>query len=292
MSPGSPAEGWSHWPAPAKLNLFLHIVGRRDDGYHELQTAFQLLDWGDCIHIRTREDGEVCRLGENSGIEAADDLAIRAARLLKQRANVRLGAEIRIEKRIPLGGGMGGGSSNAASVLVALNQLWRCGFSTAQLAGLGLELGADVPVFVQGRSAFAEGVGERLTPLDLPERVFLMLDPATSISTGALFQAPELTRDSPPLTIMGLLSGSATGNAFEPIVRARYPAVARAMDWLAQFGKPRLTGTGSVVFAVVQTPPSATLLAACPDGMRAWCARGVNVSPLLNSLKDHVRQES
>lgn len=292
LSLGHPADGWSLWPAPAKLNLFLHIVGRRDDGYHELQTAFQLLDWGDTIHIRVRENGEIRRLGENSGIEPADDLAIRAARLLQVCADARLGAEIRVEKRIPLGGGMGGGSSNAASVLVALNQLWGCGFSTPQLAGLGLELGADVPVFVQGRSAFAEGVGERLTPLDLPERDFLLLNPATSISTGALFQAPELTRDSPPLTIAGLLSGAATGNAFEPIVRARYPAVARAMDWLAQFGNPRLTGTGSVVFADVQAPPSASRLAACPEGMRAWCVRGVNVSPLLNTLKDHARQES
>uniref|UniRef100_UPI002DD63398 4-(cytidine 5'-diphospho)-2-C-methyl-D-erythritol kinase n=1 Tax=Dokdonella sp. TaxID=2291710 RepID=UPI002DD63398 len=216
LSLGNPVDGWSLWPAPAKLNLFLHIVGRRDDGYHELQTAFQLLDWGDSIHIRVRESGEIRRLGENSGIEPADDLAIRAARLLQVRADARLGAEIRVEKRIPLGGGLGGGSSNAASVLVALNHLWGCGFSTPQLAGLGLELGADVPVFVHGRSAFAEGVGERLTPLDLPERDFLLLDPATSISTGALFQAPELTRDSPPLTIAGLLSGAATGNAFEP----------------------------------------------------------------------------
>lgn len=282
---------WSIWPSPAKLNLFLHIVGRRADGYHELQTVFQLLDWGDTVHLRVRSDGEIQRLGENAGIEPDSDLAVRAARLLQARAGTGLGADIRVEKRIPIGGGLGGGSSNAATVLVALNHLWNCGLSPVPLAQLGLELGADVPVFIHGRTAFAEGVGEKLTPLELPESDFLLLDPGASVSTSDLFQVPELTRDSPRLTIAGLLSGAETGNAFEPIVRTRYPNVARAFDWLAQFGEPRLTGTGGVIFAAIQAPPSTSRLESCPVGMLVWRARGVNVSPLLNALKDQARQE-
>lgn len=288
----STTENWSHWPAPAKLNLFLHVVGRRDDGYHALQTLFQLLDWGDTVHLRVRSDGEIQRLGENAGIEPVHDLAVRAARLLQSHAGTSLGVDIRVDKRIPMGGGLGGGSSNAATVLLALNQMWGCRLSSDQLARLGLELGADVPVFIHGRTAFAEGVGEKLTPLELPERDYLLLDPGASVSTSELFQAPELTRDSPPLTIAGLLSGVETGNAFEPIVRARYPAVARAFDWLAEFGRPCLTGTGGVVFAAIQAPPSTSRQESCPVGMRVWSAKGVNVSPLLGALTDQARQVS
>jgi 4-diphosphocytidyl-2-C-methyl-D-erythritol kinase len=282
------SEAWSEWPAPAKLNLFLHVTGRREDGYHTLQSVFQLLDWGDTIHFRVRSDGEIHRVGTHSDVSEADDLTLRAARLLKTASVVSAGADIRVDKRIPAGGGMGGGSSDAATALVALNQLWNCGLGLAELADLGLQLGTDVPVFVHGRSAFAEGIGEQLTPVDLPERTFVCVDPGVSVSTHALFQSDELTRDSAPLTIAGFVSGAKTHNAFEPVVRARYPAVARAQDWLARSGDARLTGTGGVVFAAVPSDQARDIAAGCPPAMRAWVVRGVNVSPLLARGRDGI----
>ena len=272
---------WSAWPAPAKLNLFLHITGRRADGYHLLQTVFQLLDWGDTVHCRVREDGEIRRIGSHSGVAEADDLVVRAARLLQTSNTTRLGADLRIDKRIPAGGGLGGGSSDAATTLVALNHQWHCGLAPAELAELGLQLGADVPVFVHGHTAFAEGVGERLTPLELPERCYVVVDPGVQVSTAALFQSAELTRDSAPLTIAGFISGVRTQNAFEPVVRVRYPAVAKALDWLGAAGDARLTGTGGAVFAAMDADKARALVADCPRGMRAWMTRGVNFSPLL-----------
>lgn len=289
MNPGEQAEAWSAWPAPAKLNLFLHVVGRRSDGYHLLQTVFQLLDWGDTVHLRVRADRQVRRSGEIPGIAERDDLVVRAARLLQDRAGGPLGADIRVEKRIPIGGGLGGGSSDAATVLVALNRLWHCGLSPDQLAELGLHLGADVPVFVQGRTAFAEGVGEVLTPLELPERDFLIVDPGVGVPTEALFRAPELTRDSAPMTIAGLISGVPTRNAFEPVARAAYPAVAAALDWLKNHGDARLSGTGAAVFVPLDEG-MAHALAECPNGMHAWIARGVNKSPLLMTLQEYDRK--
>ncbi|WP_440221680.1 4-(cytidine 5'-diphospho)-2-C-methyl-D-erythritol kinase [Dokdonella sp. MW10] len=284
MTEGGEAGGWSAWPAPAKLNLFLHIVGRRADGYHLLQTVFQLLDRGDTVRVRPRDDGAIRRLSGAPGVADEDDLGVRAARLLQESTGSTAGADIAIDKRIPLGGGLGGGSSDAASVLVALNAVWGCGLDEDALAALGLRLGADVPVFVRGRSAFAEGVGERLDPLDLPERVFVVVDPGVAVPTADLFRAPELTRGAPPLTIQGFVSGAPTGNVFEPVARARYPAVAMALDWLSGFGEARLSGSGGAVFAAVDAPSAQAIADRAPEGMRAWVARGVNRSPLHAAL--------
>ncbi len=285
MSADVAADGWSHWPAPAKLNLFLHIVGRRDDGYHLLQTVFQLLDWGDTVHLRPRADGVIRRSSPLDGVAEADDLTVRAAQLLRRHAGrAAAGVEIAVDKRIPLGGGLGGGSSDAATVLVALNRLWGCALGTDDLAALGLALGADVPVFVHGRSAFAEGVGEHLWPLELAPARYLIVDPGIRVPTGELFQAPQLTRDTPTTTIRGFVCGDPTGNAFEPVVRARYPAVERVFEWLGRHGRPRLSGSGGAVFMPIAGDP-AELLAECPQGMRAWTADGVDRSPLLRALE-------
>lgn len=278
-------DGWQAWPAPAKLNLFLHILGRRADGLHELETVFQILDWGDTVHLRCRGDASIRRLGDASGISEADDLAVRAAHLLQAETGIGLGAEIRIDKRIPIGGGLGGGSSDAATTLVALNRIWNCNLDVSSLAALGLGLGADVPVFVHGQTAFASGRGEHLTPLILPERSYVVVDPGVSVSTREMFQAPELTRDSPATTITGFISGVSTQNAFEPVVRARYPAVSRALDWLGHWGDARLSGTGGAVFAAVAETEAQAIAAGCPPGMRAWVARGVNDSPLLDMMR-------
>lgn len=277
---------WSVWPAPAKLNLFLQITGRREDGYHLLQTVFQLLDRGDSVRLRPRRDGRIVRVSDLDGVPPERDLVVRAAASLKPYAPADAGVDIEVDKRIPLGGGLGGGSSDAATVLVALNHLWNCGLSAQTLASLGLALGADVPVFVQGRSAWAEGVGERLTPIDLPERWFVVVDPKTSVPTAPLFQVPELTRDAVPTTIPRFLAGAETSNAFEPVVSARYPAVAAALTWLEPYGRPRLSGSGGCVFVDVATEAeAAALAAACPQGWSAWAARGVNRSPLLAALE-------
>lgn len=279
------ASDWSAWPAPAKLNLFLRIVGRRADGYHLLQTVFQLLDRGDTVYLRVRADGVVRRVSDLPGVPESADLAVRAANLLREATGTTLGAEIRVDKRIPMGGGLGGGSSDAATTLRALNRLWDCGLGEDALADLGLRLGADVPVFVRGRSAFAEGVGERLTPLALPPVWYVVVDPGVSVPTAALFAAPELTRDAAPTTISRFLSGDRLDNAFEPVVRARFPRVAQALDWLGRQAPARLSGSGGSVFAAVDSEPAArAIAAACPDGMYAWVARGVAVSPLVAAL--------
>jgi 4-diphosphocytidyl-2-C-methyl-D-erythritol kinase len=279
----SPAgDGWSAWPAPAKLNLFLHITGRRADGYHELQTVFRLLDWGDTLHLRVRDDGRVVRHGDSvAGVEEVDDLAVRAAKLLQGEANVRQGADIRIEKRIPAGGGFGGGSSDAATVLVALDVLWGTGLGLDRLAALGARLGADVPVFVRGENAWAEGVGERLAPLALPPAWYLLVDPGVHAPTASLFQAPDLTRNAAPATISDFASGTVLGNAFEPVLRRREPAVEAAFAALAHVGTPRLTGSGSGCFVEFATRDAAeAALAALPPGLRAWVAAGAARSPL------------
>ena len=285
MDPAAPDAGWSNWPAPAKLNLFLHIIGRRADGYHLLQTAFQLLDWGDTVRLRLRDDGEIRRVDPLPGVAAEHDLAVRAARALREATGSPLGADIAIDKRIPLGGGLGGGSSDAATALVALNRLWQTGLDEDALAGLGLGLGADVPVFVRGRSSWAEGVGDELAALDLPSRWYVVVDPGASVPTADLFGSPELTRDAPHLTIPLFLSGATTANVFEPIVRERFPAVARALDWLATHGAARLSGSGGCVFVAVESREAGEAVSReCPDGMRAILARGVPVSPLHERL--------
>ncbi|MCH6484722.1 4-(cytidine 5'-diphospho)-2-C-methyl-D-erythritol kinase [Pseudoxanthomonas sp. LH2527] len=280
-------EGWSAWPAPAKLNLTLQIVGRREDGYHLLQTVFRLLDWGDTLHLRPRADGDIRRLGESApGVAEADDLVIRAAKLLKKEANVAEGADIGIEKCIPAGGGFGGGSSDAATVLVALDHLWRCGLGPDRLAALGLQLGADVPVFVRGENAWAEGVGERLTPLALPPAAYLLVDPGVHVPTAALFASQDLTRDAAPAKISDFVSGSLLGNTFEPVVRRREPAIEAVFQALAHIGTPRLTGSGGGCFVEFADRASAeAALATLQSGLRAWVVEGAARSPLLRALE-------
>jgi len=280
-------DAWTTWPAPAKLNLFLHIVGRRADGYHLLQTVFQLLDWGDEVQLRVGRDGVIARGDDGFDVPAAQDLCLRAAHALRRRTGSHCGAAIRLRKRIPVGGGLGGGSSDAATVLVALNELWDTGLGVAELAAIGSELGADVPVFVHGRSAWAEGVGEQLTPIAVPAHDYVIVDPGAAVSTAVLFQAAELTRNSPQTTISGYLSGSGVEavNAFEPIVRARYPPVAAALDWLGQFGRARLTGSGGCVFAAVESKQVAEqIVRHCPRIFSAYRAQGVTESPLLEAV--------
>ena len=280
--------GRASWPAPAKLNLFLHIVGRRADGYHELQTVFQFVDLCDDIHIDVRSDGEIRLIAGAPGVPAETDLCVRAARALKDSSGSSLGANIRVVKRIPMGGGMGGGSSDAATCLVALNRLWRTGWPVQDLAQLGLQLGADVPVFIAGRAAWAEGVGDRLTPLyppnAPPECNYLIVKPNISVPTRDVFQDPELTRNSPPITIHGFLA-SGGGNDCLTVVRRRYPEVARAMQWLAPFGEARLTGTGSCVFLVCEQARARELLGKLPPEWHGYSARGLNDSPLLSRLE-------
>lgn len=277
---------WSVWPAPAKLNLFLHVTGRRVDGYHTLQTVFQLLDWGDAIRMRVRSDGEIAQCTPLANLAVDDDLCVRAARLLQARARNVRGVDIELNKRIPLGGGLGGGSSDAATVLVALNELWGTGLDIDGLAALGLGLGADVPVFIRGHSAFAEGIGEKLTVMDLPERHYLVVDPGVKVPTAALFQSTELTRDSPATTISRFLAGESTCNAFQELVRRRYPPVQRALTWLEAAGAARLSGTGACVFVELDAAEQgAALLTQVPEGMRAVLARGVNRSPLWGAME-------
>jgi len=282
------SDGWTAWPAPAKLNLFLHIVGRRADGYHRLQTVFQLLDRGDTIRLRVREDGVIARVAGLENVAAEDDLVVRAARALQAATGCKLGADIAVDKRIPTGAGLGGGSSDAATVLVALNVLWNTRLSEDALAEIGRNLGADVPVFVRGNSAWAEGVGDELTPVDLPARWFVVVDPGVVVPTRELFQAPELTRDTAETTISRFLAGMETANAFAPVARARFPQVAAALDWLGRFGTARLSGSGGCGFVAVESQRDAENIARqCPPHFRAWTARGVNRSPLHEALEKH-----
>lgn len=289
MSEAQRTDGWSAWPAPAKLNLFLHVTGRRADGYHALQTVFRILAWGDTVFFRPRADGRVVRIGDGAaGVREADDLLVRAAKLLQKASNCTQGVDIRIEKRIPMGGGFGGGSSNAATTLVALDALWGLGLGEECLAALGLELGADVPVFVRGRNAWAEGVGEQLVAVDLPPAWYVLAAPDVHASTADLFRDPDLTRDAPPTTIAGFLSGAALGNAFEPVLRRREPAVEAMFGLLARIGTPRLTGSGSGCFVEFADRESAeAALAALPPGIPAWLARGAERSPLLDAVEQH-----
>jgi 4-diphosphocytidyl-2-C-methyl-D-erythritol kinase len=275
----------THWPAPAKLNLFLHVIGRRSDGYHELQTLFQLIDLTDTIGIRVREDGLIERPVGPAGIDPESDLTVRAARALKEASGTRLGATLEVHKRIPQGAGLGGGSSDAATVLLALNELWGLRLGVPELAGLGLPLGADVPVFVQGSSAWAEGVGERLTPVELPERWYLVIYPGVSVSTREVFQSAELTRNSPLITIRAFFE-SGGRNDCEPVVRGRSSEVREALEWLMRFGPARLTGTGSCVFLACASAAEAERLAGrVPDCWKSYVARGLNSSPVYARLQ-------
>jgi 4-diphosphocytidyl-2-C-methyl-D-erythritol kinase len=275
----------SVWSAPAKLNLMLHIVGRRADGYHELQSVFQLVDLCDRVEITVRNDGAITRPRGAAGVAESEDLVVRAAQALKQASGTPLGADISVHKRIPMGGGLGGGSSDAATVLVALNHMWGVGLTSAQLAAIGTKLGADVPIFVAGRSAWAEGIGEQLTPVSLgSDSWYVVIFPGVAVPTASVFQAPELTRNSPPTTMRGFLETGGR-NDCEAVVRARFPAVGEALDWLGRHAPARLTGTGSCVFAKFSRPADAERVAArVPDVWRAFVARGLDESPLLEEL--------
>ena len=276
----APATAATRYPAPAKLNLFLHVVGRRADGYHLLQTAFRFIDYGDELGFAVRDDGVVRRITELAGVSADADLCVRAARLLKDRAGSRLGADIELVKRLPMGGGLGGGSSDAATTLVVLNRLWQTGLTRVQLQDLAVELGADVPVFVFGRSAFAEGVGERLAELRLPPAWYLVLVPETAVSTAEIFSAPELTRNTIAITIAAFSVGQGR-NDLEPVVCRRYPQVARHLEWLRRYGDARMTGSGACVFCGFETEAQAQrVLAKLPADMRGFVARGLDRHPL------------
>ena len=247
-------------PAPAKLNLFLHVVGRRADGYHLLQTVFRFISLTDSLDIDTRADGRICRETDMQGVEHDDDLVVRAARLLQKSTGVKQGAQIKVRKRIPSGAGLGGGSSDAATVLIALNRLWETSLSREKLMRLGLQLGADVPVFIFGQNAFAEGVGEQLTPVELPRQAFLVIQPAQGVPTQGIFQAPDLTRDTEPVKIMDFSGRQAVTrlgfghNDLQPVVLSRYPVVRQAFNWLEQAGfSARMTGSGSCFFIGFQT---------------------------------------
>ena len=280
-APGAPLGGPQPWPAPAKLNLFLHVVGRRADGYHLLQTAFQFVDLCDELRFFRRPAGVVERLSEVPGVASEHDLTLRAARLLEARHPGAGGVAIDVRKTIPMQAGLGGGSSDAATVLVALNELWGLGVADGELADLGVSLGADVPVFVRGQAAWAEGIGDRLTPLDLPEPVYVVVRPDAVVSTAEVFQAPDLTRDTPAIKIRDFLM-SGGRNDCEPAVRRRAPAVAEALDWLARFAPARLTGTGSCVFAAMPDEETArATLGRLPGRWTGWVVHGLNRSPLV-----------
>ena len=270
--------------APAKLNLFLHITGRRDDGYHLLQTVFQLLDYGDTLTLTRRDDGEIRRVSDLAGVPAEADLVVKAARLLQQHCRAQydgpLGVDISVDKVLPMGGGLGGGSSNAASVLVGLNRLWQCGLTQQDLMSLGVQLGADVPVFIFGQSAWAEGVGEQLEAIELPEKWFLVLKPSINVSTAKVFSNSQLRRDCPAITIRDFLTGQ-TGNVCEQPVREMYPEVNEALNDLARFAESKLTGTGACVYASFDSKEAAqqafTKLSVKWAG---FIARGMNQAPL------------
>ncbi len=270
------------WPSPAKINLFLHVTRRREDGYHELQTAFQILKHGDELEFTPAGDGQIQLECAGLDLKAKDNLIYKAAQLLQETSGTRLGINIKVHKVIPTGGGLGGGSSNAATTLVALNEIWQTGYSLQQLAQMGLTLGADVPVFVLGRSAWGEGVGEILTPLELPPVWYLVIHPGCHVDTGKIFSSPDLTRNTSPITITQFLDG-AGHNDCESVVFQQYPQVARACVWLGQWTRARMTGTGACVFGRFKSKAEAEdVLKQVPDLWSGFVSEGVNTSPLLN----------
>ncbi|MDA0424961.1 4-(cytidine 5'-diphospho)-2-C-methyl-D-erythritol kinase [Stutzerimonas frequens] len=279
-------------PAPAKLNLMLHITGRRADGYHELQTLFQFLDYGDELSFRLREDGQIRLLTELPGVDHDSNLIVRAARMLQRESGCTLGADIQLTKRLPMGGGIGGGSSDAATTLLGLDHLWNTGLGEDRLAELGLSLGADVPVFVRGRAAFAEGVGERLQPVDLAEPWFLVIAPQVSVSTAEIFADPELTRNTPAITVRSLLAGGGH-NDCQPVVEKRYPEVRNALSLLNKFVQARMTGTGACVFGSFPNEGEADKVRRqLPATLPSFVARGRNVSMLHRSLEQMAQEAS
>jgi len=284
------------YPAPAKLNLMLRVVGRRSDGYHLLQTVFRFIDYSDTLRFRVRSDGVIARVGEVSGVPATDDLCVRAARALQQASGTPFGADILLDKRLPLGGGLGGGSSDAATALIALSRLWKTGFSRTQLLDLAVKLGADVPVFVFGENALAEGIGEQLKALDLPPAWYVVLCPPVAVSTAAVFNHPELKRDSPKVTIQGFTDAvsACAVNDLQALVVGQYPEVARHLTWLSQHAtvatgvvsKALMTGSGACVFAPFGNAVEARqVIAQLPDDMQGFAARGLHRHPLHGLLR-------
>jgi len=275
----SVTRGLAGFPAPAKLNLMLRVVGRRADGYHLLQTVFRFIDYGDTVRLRVRKDGIIARVQPLPGIAEADDLTVRAARALQAATGTSLGADIAVDKRLPTGGGLGGGSSDAATTLLALNHLWQTGLARKRLQDLALPLGADVPVFVFGRTASASGVGEVLAPLAVPPAWYLVLMPPVAVSTAGIFQHPELKRDSEPIKMHGF--SIPAGNDLEPLVCRLYPEVARHLAWLKSVGAAQMTGSGACLFAAFADEAGARqALASCPSDMRGFVARGLDMHPL------------
>lgn len=273
------------WPAPAKLNLFLHVVGRRADGYHLLQTVFRFIDWSDTLRFTPRRDGEIRLATPIPGVPADSDLTVRAARLLQTTSGCRQGATIHLDKRLPMGGGLGGGSSDSATVLLALNHLWQTGLSRPELEKLGLPLGADVPVFIHGRNTFAEGIGEAFTDLDLPAQSYLILHPDAHIPTAAIFAAADLKRDTPIMAPASWRHGQGH-NDLESVACRKFPAVAEALAWLRRHApQAMMTGSGACVFAGFATRHEAeSVLAQCPASMRGWLADGLDAHPLAKIL--------
>ena len=273
-------------PSPAKLNLFLHITGRRDNGYHELQTIFQLLDYGDNLTFNSNSSGKITISPQIEGVAAENNLIVRAAKLLQAKTGCTSGCNIVLEKKIPMGAGLGGGSSNAATALVGLNYLWQCGLEPDALAQLGTALGADVPVFVHGNSAFAGGIGELLTPLDIPEQWYLVITPDVHISTAEIFSNPQLTRNSPPIKIRAL-SGEQYRNDCQSVVEKLYPAVKEVLDWARDYSNPLMTGTGASVFCSFDSQTKAKkALNLVPKQWNAFIARGENRSSLHQQLEN------
>ena len=280
------AATWAQWnwdssyPAPAKLNLFLHVTGRRSDGYHLLQTLFRFVDYGDRLRFSPRNDEHIVLTNPLPGVPPESDLTVRAARLLQAEVGCRKGVEITVEKRLPMGGGLGGGSSDAATVLLALNHLWRLGLTKQRLQEIGLTLGADVPVFVFGRNAFAEGVGERLQPMELPPAWYIVLEPPVQVPTAVIFGAPELKRDTAPIQAADWKPGWG-GNDLQAVAASRFPAIAEHLRWLAAFGEARMTGSGACVFAeFLQKNAAEHVIDQFIEGMHGWLAAGLDRHPL------------
>ena len=272
-------------PSPAKINLFLHITGRRDDGYHNLQTLFQLLDYGDQLTFTATQDSTLTLDSQLDGVPSEDNLIVRAARLLQQTTHIQSGCQIQLQKTLPMGAGLGGGSSNAATALLGLNRLWRTELSTSQLEALGRQLGADVPVFIRGRTAFAEGIGEQLTPVDLSESWYLVVTPNIEVSTAQIFSHPELTRHSAPIKIRAL-SEAQYRNDCQPIVEQLYPPVKQVIGWLQRFENPLMTGTGASVFCRFDSESQAVQAQTeVPEKWNSFVAPGVNRSPLHKQLE-------
>jgi len=276
------------WQAPAKLNLFLHITGQRDDGYHLLQTVFQFLDYGDSLQFNLRDDGLIKRQTDLPGVPESEDLVVCAAQLLKQELDITYGVDIRLDKRLPMGGGLGGGSSDAATTMVALNQIWDCGLSRDQLCQLGLTLGADIPVFIQGHAAWAEGIGDQLNSINPVEPWFVVLIPAINVPTKAIFSNRSLKRTCSPITIRDFQENSADlENVCELVVRELYPEVDEALSDLSQFGVARMTGTGACIFAAFATAKLANdVFRVLQPKWSGFVARGCNISPLYKTAKN------